>query len=131
VDNVKWAWHKRADYMVQRPRAEITGAQIRAARGLLNLSIEALATEAKLSLKTIRRAEREHGQVPITVANAERIMSVLEARGACFIAAGNGGAGVRLRSDPPPRWGDFKTMQPKAKKETAKKDRARSTKKPR
>jgi len=116
--------------MVERQRAEISGAQIRAARGLLNLSIEELATDAKLSLKTIRRAERVHDeQVPINSRTPERIRLVLEERGAVFIAAGDGGAGVRLRSDPPPQFGEFKTMPSKATKKPAKKDRAGSVRK--
>jgi hypothetical protein len=107
--------------MAQRRKAEITGAQIRAARGLLNLSIEDLAEDTKLSLKTIRRAEREHGQVQINAANGERIVTVLEERGVCFIAPGNGGVGVRLRSDPPPQFGDFKSMRRTAPSKKSKK----------
>lgn len=107
--------------MSERKRAELTGAQIRAARGLLNLSIEKLAKETGLSLKTIRRAEHDHGIAQINVANAERIMSVLEERGACFIASGDGGEGVRLRTDPPPKFGEFKTMKSKTPKEESEK----------
>jgi hypothetical protein len=102
------------NFMVERRRAEVTGAQIRAARGLLNLSIEGLADDTKLSLKTIRRAERYHGTVQINAANAEQIVAALEKRGACFIAVGDGGVGVRLRIEPPPQFGEFKTMKPKS-----------------
>ena len=83
---------------------QLTGAQLRAGRGLINLSAETLAHETKVSLRTIRRAEQEHGPVPITAANAERIKSVLEERGVIFTQAGDGGAGVRLRVAPPPRY---------------------------
>ena|SRR5215469_9432277 len=75
---------------------KLTGAQLRAARGLLNLSAEALADHTKVSLRTIRRAEHEDGAVGITAANAERIKSVLEDMGICFIGGNDGGVGVRL-----------------------------------
>lgn len=85
----------------------LTGAQLRAARGLLDLSAEALAAEAKLSLKTIRRAEQTHGPVHITAANAERIITILEGRGVRFESSDDEqGAGVRLRLVPPPKYGD-------------------------
>src|SRR5437868_11660627 len=83
--------------MIQRrPESEFTGAQLRAARGLLNLSAESLADETKVSLRTIRRAEQDDGGVQINAANAERIKSVLEARGVIFFADG-GTVGVKLR----------------------------------
>jgi len=105
--------------MVERRKSAITGAQIRAARGLLNLTAEALADETKLSLKTIRRAEQEHGQVQINAANAERIVSVLEACGVNFIPLGEGGVGVRLRLNPPPQF-RTSTVRRSANKSTAK-----------
>ena len=84
--------------MVQRRlESEFTGAQLRAARGLLNLSAEALAEETKVSLRTIRRAEQDNGEVQINPANAERIKSVLEARGIVFFEDGGGAVGVKLR----------------------------------
>jgi transcriptional regulator with XRE-family HTH domain len=79
-------------------QTRLTGAQLRAARGLLNMSAETLAAETKLSLKTIRRAEQVDDQVPITVANAERIISILEARGVIFVAEGRDRVGVLLKS---------------------------------
>jgi transcriptional regulator with XRE-family HTH domain len=86
----------------------LTGAQLRAARALLDITAEELAAETKLSLKTIRRAEQGHGPVEIHTANAERAMSVLEERGVQFIAANGEGVGVRLRREPPPRFGAAK-----------------------
>ena len=83
-----------------RPRnlePEITGAQLRAARGLLNLSAEALAQETKVSLRTIRRAEQDDGEVQITAANAARIKSVLEAHGVTFFTE-TASVGVKLKS---------------------------------
>jgi transcriptional regulator with XRE-family HTH domain len=69
---------------LRQPELEITGAQLRAARGLLNLSAEALARETKVSLRTIRRAEQDDGEVQITAGNAARIKSVLETHGVIF-----------------------------------------------
>ena len=83
--------------MVQRrPKSEFTGPQLRAARGLLNLSAEALAEETKVSLRTIRRAEQDSGAVQVNPANAARIKSVLEAHGIIFLAE-NGIIGVKLK----------------------------------
>ena len=73
------------------------------------MSAETLANETKVSLRTIRRAEHDHGPVGINAANAERIRSVLEEFGVCFIQAGVDGAGVRLRVSPPPRFGASKS----------------------
>lgn len=86
-------------------QVRLTGAQLRAARAILDLSAEALAEETKLSLKTIRRAEKTHGPVAITAANTERLISILEARGVIFLPADELGEGVRLSSDPPPHFG--------------------------
>jgi transcriptional regulator with XRE-family HTH domain len=89
----------------------LTGAQLRAARGLLNLSAEELAKETKLSLKTIRRAEQVHDAVPITSANAELIIAILEGRGVRFLEPDADGVGVRLISALPPRFGGQKDHQ--------------------
>lgn len=83
----------------------LTGAQLRAARALLNLSAEALAEETKIGLRTIGRAEQENGPVRITAANAERLISALEERGVEFLSREGVGAGVRVRSKPPPKFG--------------------------
>src|SRR4051812_19713462 len=74
--------------MVKELRGEgvwLRAAQLRAARGLLNVSAEKLAEEAKVSLKTIRRAEKSKEVVLITAINADRIVEVLESRGVRFI----------------------------------------------
>ena len=76
-------------------QGEITGAQIRAARALLNLSAQELADAAKLSRGTIQRAELESAQV--TVVNTERIAATLEAMGVIFLPSNGEGFGVRLR----------------------------------
>jgi transcriptional regulator with XRE-family HTH domain len=79
--------------MVEPPR--ITGAQIRAARGLLDLSAQKLAEATKLSRGTIQRAELEKSE--ITVANADRIVEVLERLGVIFLPSNGEGPGVRRR----------------------------------
>lgn len=66
-------------------RPILTGAQLRAARALLNLTAEALAEETSIGLRTIGRAEREDGPVRMTAANAERLIQALEARGIEFL----------------------------------------------
>jgi len=80
----------------RRSDSEFSGAQLRAARGLLNLSAEALARETRVSLRTIRRTEQDNGQVQINAANAERIKSVLEAHGIVFFSE-DGTVGVKLK----------------------------------
>lgn len=86
--------------------ARLTGAQLRAARALLNLTADALAVETKIGLRTIGRAESDHGPVRLTAANADRIVQALEARGVIFLWEAKEGAGVRLRQSPPPNFGN-------------------------
>jgi transcriptional regulator with XRE-family HTH domain len=74
---------------------KVVGAQIRAARGLLNLSAQELADLAKLSRGTIQRAELE--TAPVTTANGERIVETLERQGIIFLPSNGEGPGVRLR----------------------------------
>lgn len=75
----------------------VTGAQIRAARGLLNLSVLELAERTGLALNTVRRAEATNDVAPITNANARLLVTTLEAAGVVFIPADELGPGVRLR----------------------------------
>jgi hypothetical protein len=76
-------------------RRQITGLQIRAARGFLRWRAEDLADHSKLGVATIRRAEAVDGPVKMTPANVETIIRTLEAAG---IELTNGDApGVRLK----------------------------------
>ena len=75
----------------------LTGAQIRAARGLLRRSAEDLARESSLGLATIRRAENADGETSMTAANDLAVRRTLEAAGVEFIDENGGGPGVRLR----------------------------------
>lgn len=81
----------------KKPADHLTGAQLRAARGVLNLSVLELSERTGLAVNTIKRAEKPNGPSPINVANARLLMATLEAAGVTFLAAeGDLGAGVRL-----------------------------------
>jgi len=75
----------------------LTGAQLRAARGLLGISAQELATTSGLGVATIRRAEQNDAQVSITAANARAIVGAFEQSGVEFLAENGGGAGVRFK----------------------------------
>jgi transcriptional regulator with XRE-family HTH domain len=76
----------------------VTGAQLRAARGLLNMSIAELAERTGLALNTIRRAEATNDEVTITTANMRMLVTVLENEGVIFLPADRRGVGVRFAS---------------------------------
>jgi formate-dependent phosphoribosylglycinamide formyltransferase (GAR transformylase) len=75
----------------------LTGAQLRAARALADMTVKQLSGLTKLGVNTLLRAEKEHGTVKMTPANAERVVSALETAGVEFLAENGGGAGVRFR----------------------------------
>lgn len=83
------------------PRSSLTGAQLRAARGLVNLSVVEVAELTGLAVNTIRRAEATNGPVPINTANALVLRSTLEAAGVVFIPGDALGPGVRLKASLP------------------------------
>nr|WP_040125787.1 helix-turn-helix transcriptional regulator [Neorhizobium galegae] len=74
----------------------ITGAQIRAARGLVRWSADELAAAAQVGISTVRRAESDKGVSSITTANLKAIQLALESAGVEFIPENGGGAGVRF-----------------------------------
>ena len=74
---------------------ELTPAQCRAARALLNWSQDQLEASAKVARKTIADFERE-ARTPYDRTLAA-IRVALEAAGVEFIPENGGGAGVRLR----------------------------------
>jgi transcriptional regulator with XRE-family HTH domain len=80
----------------------LTGAQIRAARGLLDLTIAELAQLAGLAVNTIRRAEADDGSGSITFANMKVLRMALEDAGVRFIDPDELGPGVRLKNPAPP-----------------------------
>ncbi len=79
---------------------ELTAAQIRAARALLDWTQPELAQACKLSIPTVRRMEGPRGPAASTAANVEAVRRALENAGVVFLKAKenkDGGAGVRLK----------------------------------
>jgi transcriptional regulator with XRE-family HTH domain len=74
---------------------DIQPAQCRAARGLLDWTMDALAEASGVNLRTLLRFER--GQAPPRASTLSAIRTALESAGVEFIAENGGGAGVRLR----------------------------------
>jgi transcriptional regulator with XRE-family HTH domain len=84
----------------------ITAAQIRAARGLLNLSQAQLSEMAGLGIATIKRIEAST-EIRGAASTLWKIQEALEAAGIEFLSTQDGGGlGVRLKpggSSPKPR----------------------------
>lgn len=75
----------------------LTGAQIRAARGLLGWSQKELSKKAELGFATVQRAEREAASIKGMVDTAVKIQTALKHAGIEFIDADEEkGPGVRL-----------------------------------
>lgn len=77
---------------------QLTGCQLRAARGLLNMSVTEMAERSGLAINTIRRAESVNGAPPITQANITLLGAIFAEAGVEFIDADEKGVGVRLAS---------------------------------
>jgi len=75
----------------------ITGAQIRAARLLLQWGPQDLADHAKLGVATVRRSEATDGEPRVTMGHAIAIRYTLERAGVIFVEKNGSGPGVRLR----------------------------------
>lgn len=73
---------------------------MRAGRGLLGWSQTDLATEAELSLPTVKRFETGRG-ANVSADAIGKLVAALEAAGVEFIAENGGGPGVRLRKNSP------------------------------
>ena len=79
----------------------VTCEQLKMARASLGWSIQALAKESKVSVRTIKRIESENGLSVVTPANLKLIITTLEAAGVEFVGGPGDGPGVRLwRTDP-------------------------------
>ena len=86
-----------------KPDSHPTGAQLRAARGLVNISVLDLAERTGLAPNTIKRAEGGNGPAPVNTANAKLMVATLHSAGVIFIPAwGDMGSGVRLASPEQP-----------------------------
>ncbi len=73
-------------------------SQIRAARGLLNISQTELSKRAGLGVATVKRIESSTDDLRVTVQTLLRIQRALEADGVVFIDRDKEhGPGVRLR----------------------------------
>lgn len=82
-----------------KPEGHLTGAQLRAALGLLNLSVLELSERTGLAANTIKRALKPNGPSPINVANARLLTATLEAAGVVLLPAeGSWGPGARLKT---------------------------------
>ena len=79
----------------------ITGAQMRAARGLLEIDQRQLAERSGLSLPTIQRMEASDGVIRGNVDSLMKLVDALAAAGIELIAEGavsqGSGRGVRLK----------------------------------
>lgn len=85
---------------LKKKMTDLTAAQIRAARALLDWTQPRLAEAAKLSVPTVRRMESDRGPSASTAANVEAVRRALEAAGVVFLDPNelkDGGEGVRLR----------------------------------
>lgn len=77
-----------------------TGAQLRAARGLLNLSVLEVSERTGLVPNTVKRAEGTNDLAPTTRANARLLVRFFAELGVIFLPPDEAaGAGVRLRLD--------------------------------
>ena len=72
-------------------------SQLRAARGLVNLTQQGLAAGSGVALSTIRRMERGEGTIRGTAENVWKVQKALEEAGIIFIGEDDEGPGVRLR----------------------------------
>ena len=71
-------------------------AQIKMARAGLGWNISELASEASVSISTVKRAETPEGFSKATAANLKLIKQTLEQAGVEFIGSEDDGPGVRL-----------------------------------
>ena len=81
----------------EHEEAILTGAQIRAARGVANWSVRELSEAAHVSSSTIRRLEEMNGPPPGAEPSLEPIQRALEEAGVEFFFPPSGKPGVRPR----------------------------------
>lgn len=107
-----------------KPADHPTGAQLRAARGLVNMSVLDLAERTGLAPNTIKRAESGNGPAPVNTANARLMVAILHSAGVVFIPAyGTLGSGVRLASPEQPALARRRTSDKTANVTTQKESR--------
>jgi len=76
----------------------LTGAQVRAARGFLKLTVADLAKAADVGISTIQRIESEDGFPAARGANIEAVHTALIAAGITFLPEDQQGQGVRWKA---------------------------------
>jgi transcriptional regulator with XRE-family HTH domain len=74
----------------------ITSGQIRAARALLDWTVQKLADESSLGFTTIVRMESANGVPPSQAKTLDAVQTTLEAAGVEFIGSPGDRPGVRL-----------------------------------
>ncbi len=78
----------------------LSGEQIRAARGLLDISSKDLSKLSGVGWATIRRFENADGVPPSRAGTLQRVKEVLESRGIEFLGDPVTSPGVRLHRQP-------------------------------
>lgn len=76
----------------------ITGAQIRAARALLDLLMKDLASQSGVNERTLRRYEAQDGVPADRAGNLQKVKAALERQGIEFTGAPDRNPGVILKS---------------------------------
>ena len=74
----------------------VTSEQIKMARAALGWSVEKLAKESAVSVRTIHRVETQDGLPNATAGNLKLLRETLQAAGIEFIGEPGEGPGVRL-----------------------------------
>lgn len=74
----------------------LTGAQLRAARMSLRLTVHDLARSSAVSVSTIKRAEADDGVPSISARNMLTLKTALEAAGIEFIGSPDDAPGIRI-----------------------------------
>ena len=76
----------------------ISGAQVRAARALLDWSIKDLSERSNVSVPTIQRLERQHGLISSQPRTVIDLKKAIEEAGLEFIGTPDDGPGIRFRA---------------------------------
>jgi|OM-RGC.v1.033232810 Predicted transcriptional regulator with C-terminal CBS domains len=75
----------------------ITGAQIRAARGMLGWSSAELAVRSDVSRRTVAKCESEDGLADVNVSTIKKIIAAFEAAGIEFTGAPDHRPGIVMK----------------------------------
>ncbi len=89
--------HEQAARREQGETLALTGAQIRAARAILNWSVRDLSDVSGVSISTIRRMEEFDGTLTTLRGRLGEVKAALERSGVEFVSFGAGKPGVRPR----------------------------------